>query len=720
MAKRTITHILKNSNIVARPLPTTLALGEPIVNTADGILYFSGNTQSTSGWTQAGSGATSVFFEVGSNLYDLALRHRIIQYEGVTGAGLAGKFLSGTTGGFTLANISQISTSDTFTTGFTYNNNTFTINQNNGQPALSATFNAVTGLTVNGTLSAATVQATSMSAGTIQSPIFSGGTFFGSGAGLTGINDTKATGGTFTNNTLTITNNTGGTFSVLINNFSALTVNGTFSAVTALATSVSASTVQASISLSAPLVSGTTILGTSISGGTLAGNGAAITNITAANITGLVDVKATGATFTNNLLTITNSTGGTFSTTINNFTGLTVNGILSATTALATSISGATVAASTSVTAPAIFGSTISGGTIQGASTIFAPLVTGATFSGGSFFGNGAGLTNISASNITGLVDVKATGATFSNNTLTITNSTGGTFTTNISNFAGLTSTTVSAGSVSAATISASTAIATQDLNIFGQIKTYQGNTNFANQFLSGTSGGFVLAAISAITTSDTFVTGYTYTPASNALSVNQNNGQNPLVVNLTSFSGLTANDLTANRLIYSSPASGKLITGTAIFDGTNMTLPAAGSLTVGSGGIISAGDVTVAGNLTVLGGTISAFTSQLYVEDNNITINFNPSGGTPSTSIGAGWTIQDGSGTSGSSVTLDIRAMNGFTGLTAGNIPSVTEYTGSVGFANRAWVTQLNDIVIRSTNPAIPNGVRVLAEFDILDGGVY
>ena len=37
-----------------------------------------------------------------------------------------------------------------------------------------------------------------------------------------------------------------------------------------------------------------------------------------------------------------------------------------------------------------------------------------------------------------------------------------------------------------------------------------------------------------------------------------------------------------------------------------------------------------------------------------------------------------------------------------------------------RLEITQLNDIVIRSTNVSTPNGVRVLAEFDVLDGGTY
>ena len=63
---------------------------------------------------------------------------------------------------------------------------------------------------------------------------------------------------------------------------------------------------------------------------------------------------------------------------------------------------------------------------------------------------------------------------------------------------------------------------------------------------------------------------------------------------------------------------------------------------------------------------------------------------------------------------------MNTFTGITATQVPSISEYSSSTGYSNRAWVTQLNDVVIRSTNVSTPNGVRVLAEFDILDGGTY
>jgi hypothetical protein len=62
---------------------------------------------------------------------------------------------------------------NTYTTGYTYNDNTFTIKQNNGQPDLTATINSVTGMTVNGDLivtgdtSMNTVTATTVSASTV-------------------------------------------------------------------------------------------------------------------------------------------------------------------------------------------------------------------------------------------------------------------------------------------------------------------------------------------------------------------------------------------------------------------------------------------------------------------------------------------------------------------------------------------------------------------------
>lgn len=104
MTTRNTRFQLKNSNSPNQAYPASLLLGEPIVNTADGIMLFSGNTTSTSGWTQSPSGAT--YFEVGSNLYNLKIRNQITSYSGITN--LSGKFLSGTSNGFVLADISSI------------------------------------------------------------------------------------------------------------------------------------------------------------------------------------------------------------------------------------------------------------------------------------------------------------------------------------------------------------------------------------------------------------------------------------------------------------------------------------------------------------------------------------------------------------------------------------------------------------------------------------
>ena len=58
-------------------------------------------------------------------------------------------FTNNTGGTFT---VTGFTAQDTFTTAFTYSNNTFTISRNQGQPDLTATINIMTGLTVNGNL----------------------------------------------------------------------------------------------------------------------------------------------------------------------------------------------------------------------------------------------------------------------------------------------------------------------------------------------------------------------------------------------------------------------------------------------------------------------------------------------------------------------------------------------------------------------------------------
>jgi hypothetical protein len=393
MANRFTTHVLKNSDIVNRPLPSTLLKGEPIVNTAEGIMYFSGVTTSTPQWV---TGATSNFFEVGSNLYNLKIRNQITSYSGVTN--LTGKFLSGTTNGFVLADVTSIQGADSYVTGGTFNNNTLTLELNGGKPDVT--------------------------------------------------------------------------------------------------------------------------------------------------ITGFADYYTTGAT---------------------------------------------------------LIGST----------------------------------------------------AYFDRN-----------------------------DSLSAYTL---------DLSSF-------------------------------VPSVDTYVTGFTYTSATNTIYLRQNQGQPEKSIYIDSLSGLSLTNLSSGRVVYVG-SGGALIdeAGFTYDDGTNtLSVPSDGAVSVGTGGLSVAGSAVIQGDLTVFGSAISAFTSELYVEDRNITLNYNPTGNTTSTSLGAGWTIQDGNGINGGNVNFDITRMDTLTGLTVSEVPSITEYTSSTGYANRGFVTQLNDIVIRSTNISIPNGVRVLAEFDVLDGGSY
>lgn len=92
-------------------------------------------------------------------------------------------------------------------TGFTYEDNTFTITDDNGG-VFSATIDSMTGLTVNGDIS--------------------GTTFYGDGSNLTGIisTDYYTTGFTYNNNTFTISDNSGTTFNATINTMTGLTING--------------------------------------------------------------------------------------------------------------------------------------------------------------------------------------------------------------------------------------------------------------------------------------------------------------------------------------------------------------------------------------------------------------------------------------------------------------------------------------------------------------
>jgi hypothetical protein len=88
---------------------------------------------------------------------------------------------------------------DTSVTAFTYNNNTFTLSESDGS-SFSVNVNTMTGLTINGNLSVT---------GTTSSGTISATTYQNLPT------DIRVTGGTFSAGTLTLVNNTGGTFNVI-------------------------------------------------------------------------------------------------------------------------------------------------------------------------------------------------------------------------------------------------------------------------------------------------------------------------------------------------------------------------------------------------------------------------------------------------------------------------------------------------------------------------
>lgn len=304
-------------------------------------------------------------------------------------------------------------------------------------------------------------------------------------------------------------------------------------------------------------------------------------------------------------------------------------------------------------------------------------------------------------------------------------------------------------------------------LKIRDKITSYSGVSNLEGLFLSGTPSGFVLAytkdlnTFSAFTYSDNTFTIYESNGEVNSVTVNDFTGltingnftvtgntniNNNLSVtgntNLQTLTATTTNingnlTVTGNTNVQALSATSVYVSGfvptqvvyispTGQLTGENNFTYIQGTDTLNVDNIQVSNDVVVQGNLTVLGDSISAFTTNLYVEDPNVPINYNPSASTTVTSVNAGFTIQDGSGVSGNSVNWNVVQMLSLTGLTSSNIPLLTEYTGLTGYPNRGWITQLNDIIIRSTDPSDGgssgdiNGVRVLAEFDILDGGTY
>ena len=201
--------------------------------------------------------------------------------------------------------------------------------------------------------------------------------------------DVFVTGGTYIGNTITFTNNTGGTFNV---------------------TGITSS-------------SSTTFTGGTVSGSTIFTNGLSANTISATTYQNLpTDIRVTGGTYSNGNITFTNNTGGTFS----------VSGL-----STTTQFTGGTISGSTNFT-NGLSANTISATTYQNLPTDIR--VTGGTYSNGTatFTNNTGGTFNVLGF-FTGSTDVFVTGATYSNNTFTYTNNTGGTFNVLFNTLTGLT-----------------------------------------------------------------------------------------------------------------------------------------------------------------------------------------------------------------------------------------------------------------------------------------
>jgi hypothetical protein len=454
------------------------------------------------------------------------------------------------------------------------------------------------------------------------------------------------------------------------------------------------------------------------------------------------DVFVTGFTYSNNTFTIKDNSGNTFSDTFSSVTGLTVNGNLTVTGNTNTNNIYVTTSAITnnlSITGTGYYSQTATGassnelvnyGTLTGFSQTNDVYVTGNTVASASTSSNTQTLTlSYHGTPIGGpytltTKDTFTSGGTYSAGTITFKRNDSSTYT--VTGIDG-TDTFVTGGTI----------------NVLPTVSNITGTTKLLYNDPTETSNNYTIPY------TDVFVTGFTY--SNNTFAIKDNSG-NTFSDTFSTVTGLTVNGnlsvtgttttgtisattyqtALGNNLVVYTNGSGNLTTEAGFgYDVPNNTLIAPNA-TIGSGGSIysaGTGDLVVHGNLTVFGDSISAFTSNLYVEDNNIVLNFNPTGSTANSSVNSGFEIRDGSGISGDSVNFDIVRLQYLTGLTSTQItptPYTTEYSGTTGYNQRGWITQLNDIVIRSTDitdngtAASINGVRVLAEFDTLDGGSY
>ena len=312
--------------------------------------------------------------------------------------------------------------------------------------------------------------------------------------------DIRVTGASYSNNTFTYTNNTGGTFSTSFNTVTGLTVNGNLNVTGS--TNVGGTLTANTISANTLNINGVNITGdTYVTGltfntgnynltigrndgvtftdslGILAGDlnvtggtydiftgDATFTNNTGGTfivsgfLVGYTDLLVTGATYNNNTFTFKNSSGGTFNVSFNTVTGLTSTGTIQSSILSATTyqnlpdnvtgnylpLSGGTVIGSTNFT-NGLTANTISATTYQNlpdnVTGNYLP-ISGGTVTGSTVFTNGLSTNTVSATTYQNLpIDIRVTGGTYSSGTITFTNNTGGTF--NVTGLVSGTTTTI-------------------------------------------------------------------------------------------------------------------------------------------------------------------------------------------------------------------------------------------------------------------------------------
>ena len=267
--------------------------------------------------------------------------------------------------------------------------------------------------------------------GYITAPVISGGTFYGDGSHLTGLStqDTFVTGGTYSNGIATFTNNTGGTFNVS-GFYTGYTVptdvfvtGGTFDSISEVATFINNTGGTFSVTgfvntYTTGVTFNTNVLTIHRNDGVdLTTNIDSFGSITAttyygdgSNLTGIStkDIYVTGGTYNNGITIFTNNSGGTFS----------VSGYSTGYTLTSTGITSAL-------------------GYIPYDSTNPNNYISGITFSNVT---TALGYTPLSA-----YTNTYVTGGTYSNNTFTYKNNTGGTFSVLFNTMTGLTATSISA-----------------------------------------------------------------------------------------------------------------------------------------------------------------------------------------------------------------------------------------------------------------------------------